>query len=108
MIRRLVEVNYFENREAPTKAQIRFWFLELRTPQLLVELASQNRMSPKLLARRPLLKNVQAHNENRLAELLIDEEERERKADRIYWLPLKKELESLRHARIAQTRVRIE
>ena len=33
MIRRLVEVNYFANREAPTNNQIRFWFRELRTPQ---------------------------------------------------------------------------
>jgi hypothetical protein len=103
MIRRLVEVNYFSNRQAPTKTQIKFWFLELRTPQLLIELARQNRISPQLLGRRPLLKSVQANNETRVAELLIEEEEKERKADRTYWIPLKKELETLRHARIAQT-----
>lgn len=45
MVRRLVEVNYFANREHPTREQIRFWFLELRTPELLIELmAAQNRL----------------------------------------------------------------
>ena len=38
MVRRLVEVNYFANRENPTREQVRFWFLELRTPELLIEL----------------------------------------------------------------------
>jgi hypothetical protein len=32
MLRRLLEVHYFANRENPTHEQIRFWLLELRTP----------------------------------------------------------------------------
>jgi hypothetical protein len=101
MIRRLVEVNYFANRETPTKAQIRFWFLELRTPQLLIELARQNRIPAQLLRQRPLLQAVKREDESPLAKLLVEEEEKEREADRHYWGPLKKELETLRHARIS-------
>jgi len=104
MIRRLVEVNYFANRETPTKDQIRFWFLELRTPQLLIELAGQHRISGQLFQQRPLLKALKLEDESLLAKLLIEEEEKERQADRHYWIPLKKELETLRHARISQTK----
>ena len=56
MLRRLIEVNYFANRENPTSEQIRFWFLELRTPDLLIELAQAHRRIPVQLRRkRPLL-----------------------------------------------------
>ena len=101
MIRRLVEVNYFANLENPTENQIRFWFLELRTPQLLIELAQQNRIPAQLLQRR-LLKVLKSEDESLLAKLLIEEEEQIRNADRLYWMPLKKELEMLRHARISR------
>ncbi|HEV8371458.1 MAG TPA: hypothetical protein VGQ39_26180 [Pyrinomonadaceae bacterium] len=105
MLRRLVEVNYFANREKPTREQIRFWFLELRTPELLVELAvSQGRTPAQLIRRRPLLKNVGTANESLLTKTLRAEEEREREADREYWRPLKKELEKLRHSRASQSK----
>jgi len=104
MIRRLVEVNYFANRETPTKDQLRFWFLELRTPQLLIELARQNRIPAQLFRQRPLLTALESEDESLLAKLLIDEEEKVRGADRQYWMPLKKELEALRHARISRTK----
>ena len=104
MIRRLVEVSYFANRESATKDQIRFWFLELRTPQLLIELARQNRVPAQLLRQRPLLKALKSEDETLLSEFLRAEEKDEREADRRYWTPLKKELETLRHARISQTK----
>lgn len=102
MIRRLVEVNYFANRKTPTKDQIRFWFLELRTPQLLIELARQNGTPAPLVQQRPLLKALKMEDEALLAKSLMEEEEKEREADRHYWAPLKKELETLRHARVSQ------
>ena len=102
MIRRLVEVNYFANRETATKDQIPFWFLELRTPELLIELARQNRIPAQLLRQRPLLKAVKTEDVSLLTKLLIEEEENVREADRQYWIPLKKELETLRHARISR------
>ena len=101
MIRRLVEVNYFENRAAPTKQQVRFWFLELRTPQLLIELNTQNKIPSQLLTRRPLLKALVTADQSLIAGYLLEEEQRERKADREYWSPLRKELERLRHLRLA-------
>src|SRR6266545_770059 len=100
MLRRLVEVNYFANRENPTQEQIEFWFLELRTPELLIEFAvAQGRLPARLIRKRPLLKLARARNESLLAEALLEEEKAEREADRQYWKPLKKELERLRHAR---------
>ena len=103
MVRRLVEVNYFANRENPTREQVRFWFLELRTPELLIELVlERGGLPPQLFRKRPLLKLAQAKNESLLADALLEEEKRERAADRQYWTPLKKELEMLRHARVPQ------
>ena len=101
MVRRLVEVNYFANRENPTRDQVRFWFLELRTPELLIELVvSRGRLSPQLLRKRPLLRFAQAKNESLLVDALLEEEKKERAVDREYWNPLKKELEMLRHERV--------
>ncbi len=103
MIRRLVEVNYFANRETPTKDRIRFWFLELRTPQLLLELAGQYRIPSQLVQQRPLLKALEMKDESLLTKLLTEEEHQIRIADKRYWEPLKKELETLRHARVASS-----
>jgi hypothetical protein len=104
MVRRLVEVNYFANREKPTQDQIRFWFRELRTPQLLIELATHNRITEELVRKRPLLRTLKTGDVSVLAILLIKEEAKEREADRLYWIPLKKELERLRHVRTSQTK----
>jgi len=105
MLRRLVEVNYFGNRENPTREQIRFWFLELRTPDLLIELAAeQGRIPTQLRRQRPLLELATTHTKSSLADALLEEEQKERQADRQYWTPLKKELERLRHARASQAR----
>ena len=105
MLRRLLEVNYFENRKDPTREQIRFWFLELRTPDLLIELAKQQGRIPDPLRRkRPLLELVVKSSKSSLVDALLSEEQKEREADREYWAPLKKELESLRHARVSSTK----
>jgi hypothetical protein len=106
MLRRLVEVNYFANREHPTREQIRFWSLELRTPDLLIELATEpERITTQLRRKRPLLELATAHRKAALADALLQEEQQEREADRQYWVPLKKELERLRHARASQASV---
>ena len=100
MVRRLMEVNYFENRENPTREQVRFWFLQLRTSDLLIELTqSEERIPVHLRRKRPLLELALAGASSSLADALLAEEQKEREADRQYWAPLRKELESLRHSR---------
>src|SRR5712664_2384396 len=54
MLRRLLEANYFGHRERPTPQQLRFWMLELRTPELLIELAAKPQLR-RLKEIRPLL-----------------------------------------------------
>jgi len=101
MVRRLVEVNYFANCEHPTADQIRFWFLELRTPELLIELAEKQKRIPiRLIRKRSLLKLAAPGNEAELAEALLEEERSEREADREYWIPLRAELEKLGRERL--------
>jgi len=102
MLRRLLEANYFKHREQPTPQQLRFWLLELRTPELLIELAlakPQPQLPRRLKETRPLLSLAAPGNEAALAEALLKEELAEREIDRRYWAPLKKELEQLRLAR---------
>jgi hypothetical protein len=97
MIRRLVEAHYFENQQAPNPSRVRFWFRELRTPELLTELGLR---FPSLRLRastaRPLLNLIP--DLTRLEQALVEEEMHERRRDRDYLLPLKSELERLRHA----------
>jgi hypothetical protein len=98
MIRRLVEVDYFGKRARPTVADVQFWLLELRTPELLLELTRDHlKLAQRLAAKRPLLKGACQQNESMLTEALDSEEKKERERDRLYWKPLKKELERLRH-----------
>lgn len=100
MIRRLLEADYFKHREQSQPRRLRFWFLELRTPELLIEVASaHSKVCHTLLKRRPLLRFAALGNETALIEALSEEEKAEREADRHYWAPLKAELEQLRHVR---------
>jgi hypothetical protein len=100
MIRRLVEAHYFENSARPKPAQIRFWFHELRTPELLLELARGHPAICRRLAKqRTLLVHAQTGKAEALAQALVAEETAERQRDREYWLPLRRELEKLRHAK---------
>lgn len=99
MIRRLVEADYLNHRKDPTPQQIEFWFLELRTPELLIDIASADlNVCGRLATKRPLLRHAAADNKSLLSAALVEEENAEREADREYWAPLKAELEELRHA----------
>ncbi len=101
MIRRLLEADYFKNREESNPRRLRFWVLELRTPELLFEIAlKHSQLCRSLFKQRPLLKFAAEKNETALIEALLDEERAERAADRQYWAPLRAELEQLRRARL--------
>jgi hypothetical protein len=101
MIRRLVEANYFQNRENPTAAQIDFWFQELRTPELLLALAkTYPARARRAGSKRSAISQLQKSDDGTaLAVAIADEEDQERVLDREYWLPLKRELERLRRQR---------
>lgn len=99
MIRRLVEASYFENYRHPTPEQTAFWFQELRTPELLLDLAKAR---PKEAGRsaksRPLVLHALAKDAASLTAALEAEERHERATDQAYWLPLKKQLETMRRS----------
>lgn len=99
MLRRLVEAHSAKHATSATQEQLRFWLLESRTPQMLLELAVREpTLANELTAQRPLLQHAIQNDLNALRSALADEESREREADRIYWEPLKRELEAMRHA----------
>lgn len=98
MIRRLIEADYV-GRENASETDIRFWLRESRTPAMLVELARRFRRDAEgLAAERPLLKLAIEGTETGIVAALEQEEGREREADVEYWVPLRRELEDLRHA----------
>jgi len=101
MVRRLIEAHYFQNREQASVAQVRFWFRELRTPELLTECAAKwPAIWRAQTRRRRLLTHARPGQERNLESALMAEERAERQADARYWEPLKAELEQLRHDRL--------
>ncbi|PZR79421.1 MAG: hypothetical protein DLM52_01055 [Chthoniobacterales bacterium] len=97
MIMRLIEANYVENRATPSEEQVRFWFKEMRSPQYLIELSLRFASLAEEMARsRSLLRLAVAGEHDALEAALASEQKTERVRDRIYWQPLRKELEQLR------------
>jgi len=99
VIRRLVEAHYFQNRAHPTQAQVEFWLRELRTPELLIEVArTRPRHCRRLVSERRLLLHAIGEETEKLERALAEEEAAVREEDRRYWRPLREELERLRRA----------
>ena len=100
MLRRLLEAYYVQNEGALSAEQVRFLLMELRTPSLLTRLAkAYPEACVRVKRRRPLLRHAERGDDDAIAQALEAEERREREADKAYWLPLRKELERLRHKR---------
>jgi hypothetical protein len=98
MLQRLVEAHYLRHRTNATAAQQQFWLRELRTPELLVEAATTwPEIARELRAARPLLSLAEGGRLRELDQALLAEERAEREQDRLYWQPLRVELEQLRH-----------
>ena len=88
MVRRLVEVNDLAHRQEPTPEQVDFWLRELRTPELLVEVACAHAVTAgKLAETRPLLQLATSQHleSGDLGRALRDEEEAVRSDDAAYW-----------------------
>jgi hypothetical protein len=107
MVRRLVEAHYFAHRRHPSRAQAEFWLMELRTPELIVEVAQRyEHACRRLVFSRPLLARALSGDPGELAGELEREEAAERDKDRRYWSPLRRQLELLRHSPSGQSRRR--
>lgn len=99
MLQRLLEAHYVQHRRSPTAEQVGFWLRELRTPDFLIEAAGNWRSQcEELSPARPLLRLAQVEKRLALQAALAAEEQAEREADRVYWMPLRAELEKLRQA----------
>jgi hypothetical protein len=100
MIGRLMERSYFEREEKPSREQIEFWLRELRTPELLVELAEAHPdIAHRMESARQAVAAALTREPEGVALALEAEEREERLKDREFWRPLKLELEQLRRER---------
>jgi hypothetical protein len=100
MLRRLVEAHYFSRPRKPDPRKLYFWLQEMRTPEILVDLAKRYpKQTSRAARRRSLLLHALQDDALGLEVALKKDEETERTADRLYWAPMKKELEHLRHKR---------
>lgn len=98
MLKRLVEVDYLQNKNTSDQEKIKWWFLESRTPDHLLELVQKySSLAFERAKLRPLLSLAIANDSAKLNLELHEEELKERLKDQEYWTPLKKELELLRH-----------
>jgi hypothetical protein len=98
MIRRLIEADIYNAPADPPEEQIIFWLSECRTPELLIALVKKySEPAKRESLQRPLLIQAISGCETEIEKLLHEEEEYERKLDKEYWAPLKKELEIWRH-----------
>ena len=101
MIRRLVDASYDRERHnAASVATVEFWLAELRSPEFLADIvrrfpeAARTSQRPAVLA---------ALSNGDVARALADEQAAEMAMDRDYWLPLRQELEALRHTARSET-----
>ncbi len=100
MVRRLVEQSYFRSRGDREAQDPRFWLSHLRTPSLLVSVASDHsEIARETCQVRPVVCAAILGDMPAITRLLAEEEAHEREADVAYWQPLRAELERLRRSR---------
>jgi hypothetical protein len=96
MIKRLVEADILHSKKI-SKEKLEWWFMECRTPELLIDLANKYPIAAKKNSKkRPSVKYAIKADISKLSETITKEEKIERKKDVKYWAPLKKELEEMR------------
>ena len=97
VIELLVTIHYRENEQAPRSEWIAFWLREARTPELLRDLTARFPVETRdLLAARPLLAHAITAELDPLRTALDAEVRDEQAKDRVYWEPLRRELEEFR------------
>lgn len=99
MISALVEGHYEAHSKEATPPRIEFWLRESRVADRLLDLAARfPSEAAAMLAARPLLSLAITPDLPRLREALDAEVRVEQEKDRIYWEPLKREMEEFRRA----------
>ena len=99
VIEALVGIHFEENQSNPMPEWISFWLAEARSPELLLDLAARfPSEAAAMAAARPLLTLAISPDLPRLREALDAEVRAEQEKDRIYWEPLKREMEEFRRA----------
>jgi hypothetical protein len=99
VIEALVEAHYDALKFHPTKERLEFWFLESRTPERLIDICFHfPKEAAGLVGERPLLALAIDSKQLGLREELDAEKRREQDKDRLYWEPLKREMEEFRRA----------
>ncbi len=97
VIEALVTLHHLENESQPRPDWIAFWLMETRTPERLIELIARfPDEANTLVSQRPLLALAIDQNRPKLREALDAEVRAEQEKDRIYWEPLKREMEAFR------------
>jgi hypothetical protein len=97
IIRRLVDASYAVERERAEGAeQIEFWLDELRSPEFLREAVARY---PQAAAHSTRAAVIAVRTGGDVSDALAREQAEEMQADRLYWQPLRRELELLRHTR---------
>ncbi len=99
VIEALVAIHFRENMHTPMPSWTEFWLKETRSPELLIELAARfPAESGQIQSSRPLLAHAIERRLPLLREALDAEVRAEQEKDRIYWEPLKREMEAFRRA----------
>ena len=99
MISALVEGHYEQHASEPNPHRIEFWLRESRVADRLLDLAARfPGEAAAMVSARPLLSLAITPDLPRLREALDAEVRAEQEKDRIYWEPLKREMEEFRRA----------
>ena len=105
VIEALVENHFHALQHEPTPERIRFWLTQARNVIRLKSLVEKfPSESESILAERPLLKLAMEKQDDTLQAALDAEMRAERAKDRIYWEPLKREMEEFRREHARQLR----
>jgi hypothetical protein len=101
IIELLVAIHHRENQSEPNPDRVTFWLREARTPELICQLV---RCFPgeteTILIDRPLLNHAVREDMDALRAALDIEVRTEQAKDRVYWEPLRREIEGFRRAEL--------
>lgn len=107
MIRALIEAHYENYRQQPTAEQTLFWLAESRTPELLMQIASDfPQLAIEATQQRGLVNHAISGDKLALNRALAEEQALEGDKDRRYWEPLRAELEQIRVSRKRRGQIR--